>query len=188
MSNRRSWRERLLRQDQQVPSLSEGFLPSFRVYFRGSKADAGYGTLVGDLAQLSPAGHRGPYPSQIEDSMADELLLRHNADLHALLWPDGKDVPREQVFDMLEMVDALLQDSSPQHLHPEFVDRVNSLFDRENQPYQLREGAVVIRQSEDQLAVVEGLEALAPDGALREMLHSALADFSTLVKIGNRLA
>lgn len=181
MSQDRSWRERLLRQGERVPSLNDGFIPSFRVYLRGNSASAAsFGSLFGELAKLqSPVGYRVVIPDHIEQNLEEGLLVRHNVQLNNLLWGrvDAEDELRAQLFDTIQAVDEMLADLSPDGLRPDFADFVNTTFARENQPYELREGQVVDRHAREQWEVVEGLEALAPDEDLRKIVASAVRDF-----------
>jgi hypothetical protein len=58
-------------------------------------------------------------------------------------------------------------------MQDEFVGYMNDLFDRENQPYEVRGGRVQMAERPDEVEILTGLAALAPTRAIADDLKNA---------------
>jgi hypothetical protein len=174
----KSWRGRRLKQEGVVPSLFSGFAQSLETYLWGTdlRSFRFYGGAdSGTFAARMAAEIAGETSVSVRQTVDRYLKMEYGASLHLIFAGPDEDekVRTDGLFDLIEFFVELIEASKLDPLEAEFVGYLNRLFERENQPYEVRDGRVLRAEQPDQVEILTGLAALAPTPAVAADLKKA---------------
>ncbi len=178
LSGMKSWRGRRLKQEGVVPSLFSGFAQSLETYLWGTdlrsfRLNGGWdsGTFADRMAGKIP----GETSTSVRQTVDRYLKVEYGASLHSIFsGPDEHEKVRtDGLFDLIEFLIELIRAARLDEMEAEFVGYLNRLFERENQPYEVRDGRVLVAEQPDQVEIMTGLAALAPTAAIASDLKKA---------------
>jgi hypothetical protein len=170
-----SFRGRRLKEEGVVPSLFSEFVESLEAYLWGS-----------DLRSFRYYGgfDRGTFADRLATKLGGssvgfrEELDRHlrtdcGTSIHKIFIENDDERARtDGLFDLIEYLVWAASDPRAM-MEAEVTSYVNGLFRRENQPYEVRVGRVLLAQQPDQVEILTGLAALAPTPAIAADLKKA---------------